>query len=550
MMRLMTRWHFWQGGIIFILCILCYSNSMMNGFMLDDHSVLFPTAKPIRFDLSIFQHNVNGFYRPVSIAFLRSMYLLIGADPFWYHVVNLFLFFVICILFLLIARHLFINTSSNPFDKATLNRASLVSFVSVVLYCTHPINNMIVNYVTACLVAVFVICMQASLFTFLVYLDGQKKFYYYLSIFFYSCSLLSHEMSSILPLYLLMVLYYFKGQRIKTALSVLGPYLLCLVFYIFLWYHMSSRQHMMGGVFKVPFAVYFASIMQLLGWYLSKLFFPHHILFLWDVLISDNHTAVRLAEFIFLMGFVAGLYFFLVKFKKKFEVFSLTLFLIGFIPIGIASFAYTSYTKTALIEPHWFYFSSIGFFMLLASFLVSLTEHWMPWLKISSLCVLVLLLALMTRQSNQVWKDERTYCKYWIMQNPLNGVPYQTIYMMNADAVDSCNHGLQMAQQGKYAQAIADFNKAINIRPDFFEAYDDRGICYAQEGNFFQAQADYNRAIAINPKKGEGYYNRAVNYFKLKEYDNAWRDVHRAEVLGINNPKFISILRQVSGQDQ
>ena len=51
----------------------------------------------------------------------------------------------------------------------------------------------------------------------------------------------------------------------------------------------------------------------------------------------------------------------------------------------------------------------------------------------------------------------------------------------------------------KFAQAIADFSKVIEINPGDEEAYNYRGGVYNAMGHFTQAVLDYNTAIKINP---------------------------------------------------
>lgn len=48
-------------------------------------------------------------------------------------------------------------------------------------------------------------------------------------------------------------------------------------------------------------------------------------------------------------------------------------------------------------------------------------------------------------------------------------------------------------------QPIPDFNSAIQVKPHSFEAYSNRKLAYAVEGDFDRAIADYDRAIALKP---------------------------------------------------
>src|SRR3990170_3886782 len=67
-------------------------------------------------------------------------------------------------------------------------------------------------------------------------------------------------------------------------------------------------------------------------------------------------------------------------------------------------------------------------------------------------------------------------------------------------------HGNEHIAQGNYDQAIAEFNKALELDPNSVKAYDGRGIAYYYQGNFDQAITDYSKVIELDPKYAWGYY--------------------------------------------
>ncbi|MEO0377532.1 MAG: trypsin-like peptidase domain-containing protein, partial [Cyanobacteria bacterium P01_A01_bin.17] len=52
-------------------------------------------------------------------------------------------------------------------------------------------------------------------------------------------------------------------------------------------------------------------------------------------------------------------------------------------------------------------------------------------------------------------------------------------------------------QRGDYEQALADYTQALQLRPDFAEAYSNRQKIYFWQGNYQRAVADGNRAIQL-----------------------------------------------------
>ena len=68
--------------------------------------------------------------------------------------------------------------------------------------------------------------------------------------------------------------------------------------------------------------------------------------------------------------------------------------------------------------------------------------------------------------------------------------------------------GVVYCKAGAFDSAISDFNKAIEINPDFAEAYCARGIAYGKEGAHGLAISDYTKAIEINPRLAVAYFQR------------------------------------------
>jgi len=113
------------------------------------------------------------------------------------------------------------------------------------------------------------------------------------------------------------------------------------------------------------------------------------------------------------------------------------------------------------------------------------------------------------------------------------------------------NRGVVYYDQGNFTQAISDYYKAIEINPNDALAYYNIGLVYGDQGKFSQAISVYNAAIKINPNYADAYFNRGLAFYIGKEYDKAWADVHKAEALGFAiNPNFLDALKKASGRDR
>ena len=100
------------------------------------------------------------------------------------------------------------------------------------------------------------------------------------------------------------------------------------------------------------------------------------------------------------------------------------------------------------------------------------------------------------------------------------------------------NRGIALRKLQRYQEAIASYDKAIQIKPDNHEAWNNRGNALDELKQYQEAIASYDKAIQIKPDNHEAWYNRGLSLGELKQYEQAitsWdkaiqfkRDVHEA----------------------
>lgn len=106
---------------------------------------------------------------------------------------------------------------------------------------------------------------------------------------------------------------------------------------------------------------------------------------------------------------------------------------------------------------------------------------------------------------------------------------YTAAIELNPNYADAyINRGNAFANQGEYHRSITDYNKALELNPYDSDGYYNRGNSYAFIGDFNRAIADYNRTIKMDPNNTFAYNNRGNSYKELREYNRAIEDYSNA----------------------
>ena len=67
-----------------------------------------------------------------------------------------------------------------------------------------------------------------------------------------------------------------------------------------------------------------------------------------------------------------------------------------------------------------------------------------------------------------------------------------------------------------HPQNIEDFNKAISLKPDYADAYNNRGFIHLKLGRHQQAFDDYSYVIQLQPIYANAWNNRAFVYLYIR----------------------------------
>ena len=73
--------------------------------------------------------------------------------------------------------------------------------------------------------------------------------------------------------------------------------------------------------------------------------------------------------------------------------------------------------------------------------------------------------------------------------------------------------GVALLEEGQYELAVLEFNEAIELDPNYTDAYYSRGEVYLNSEEYDLAIAGFTKAIELNPNHSYAYHDRGLTYY-------------------------------------
>lgn len=104
---------------------------------------------------------------------------------------------------------------------------------------------------------------------------------------------------------------------------------------------------------------------------------------------------------------------------------------------------------------------------------------------------------------------------------------------------------LRLSMMGEYETALKDFNMAVELNPDYFYAYLYRAQAYDLLKNYDQAIADYTRVISERDDYYYAFVPLAILYYYTEQWDNA--ALYFQKAYSIDNDQTFALMAGVCG---
>jgi len=109
------------------------------------------------------------------------------------------------------------------------------------------------------------------------------------------------------------------------------------------------------------------------------------------------------------------------------------------------------------------------------------------------------------------------------------------------------NLGLKSYEQGDVTSAISFFKRAVDLDPNFIDAYYNLGAIYKKQKNYVEAISSLQKAVDLNPKDEDAKYELAYCYMEEKNYEKAKKYY---STISITFPKYSEVAKNITLIDQ
>ena len=437
---------------------------------------------------------VVGNYHPLTVLTLALEYHIAGAKPFIYHFNNVLLHLCNSLLVYFICKKLNLN-----------NFAATCVFA---LFALHPMRVESVVWAAERKDVLYAFFFFASMLSYLQYLQTNAgRFYFFsLSLFLFSC--LSKGQAVVLPLLLLLIDWKVNNVNRKALLNKIPFFLLSIIFGIVA----IQAQHTSLTSARLNDYVWWERIFYAstgLVQYSYHLFAPFDLacfyqypiksggLYPWYIYAS---LAVALALFYFAYRYSKG--------NKNLQ-FGILFFLISVFPV-----LQLLPVGDAIAADRYTYIPYFGLFFTLIVFLQKKIKQ--TYWRYGFLLFIVLMCYLSLRQS-AVWKNNETLWTDVIKKYPKTAVAYN-------------NRGVHYINEGKLEKAKQDVEKAVSLRANYFEAWNNVGNVLGKLENKEGELEAYNQALNIAPGYTIARFNRGLAYERYGQHDLAIADYKQVAI--------------------
>ncbi|MEI8217542.1 MAG: hypothetical protein WCG51_00655 [Elusimicrobiota bacterium] len=512
--------------LISILCVYVYYPALNAGFVdLDDGVMVSSNTEIMNMSWPTIKkwfcsYHYNMYHPLVSMSYAIE-YKFFQADPFVYHVTNVFLHILNSMLVLVICM--------------LLTELWGVSLLVAVLFAVHPMHVESVAWVTERKDVLYAFFFLWGMAAYSWYVRRSEKSGYVFALIFFMLSLLSKTMAVSFPAVLVLIDYHAGKRFDRNRLIGYVPFFIIAAIFSVATFTGQYSSSMRSAFTLYDFLVHCMSASYNVFFYLQKLVAPVYLVCIYPHTVPPGTAPSELVQYaplaLMLLAVVVGCF----AWRNKKIVFGAGLFIvtilpvIGFVPVGISS-----------VADRYSYIPFIGLFYVVAVMLNAAYRRLSHAVVRTSAIIggglICCVLAVMAHAQCRIWQSNMHLTSAVIARYP------QVAFAYNG-------RGLAYKAMGEKEKAFDDFSTCIRLDPQYSPAGMNMGLYYFEEKNYDAAVAEYKRVSSFRPWLADPYSSLGMLYIATKDlaaadicFDKALRrDPH--SIRSLTGKASISILR-------
>jgi tetratricopeptide (TPR) repeat protein len=563
-----------QAALLALIAFIAYANSLGGDFVYDDNRQILMNpmiqqpqlyGKALTSDVWAFKGDgtisASNYYRPIFVLWMIVNFWLFGANPVGWHVFNVALHIVVCLLSFSLLKRIGLPAS--------------ISFFLTAIFAVHPVHVENISWISGAPDILLSALFVSSLLLFLKSGNEIRSVCFVLSLVLYAFALGTKEIAM-----LLFPLYFFLSRidglshgrpQISTrhAITCTVPFAaLAVVFFLARWYVIGGVTHPVEDAPSIKSSL--LSVPKVFLFYLRQTVIPYFL--------AENYPLRPEPgiSFSFAASTVASIAVVIFSWRlcrdRPIRWFGALLFILPLIP---ALFVH-QFPSEQIVHDRYLYLSLLGFLIVLGSVVsdaIQISGNARRAAFITAVCVTVIF-GGQTLVYNRVWASDFSLWEYNAKADP-NSASSAAQFASElstrgrfADAVTMYDRSLAIRHTplalmgrarnliglGKYDEAIADVTKVIQLPNEdanayvLYQAYETAAIAYTSSNRFEQAESLVRQGrdrlpiyrAALTDKLAIILYNQRKKDAALDEL-NSVRDQARRELLPASKAIFLRV---------
>ena len=485
----------------------------------------------------------GSLYRPIPLALFAWQWQIAPDNPYIGHLMN-------ALLYALTGWLLWVT-----WRRILANYPPVLTAIGVLVFMTHPIHTEVVANIKSIDEILALLFCTLSLYSIWRYFEKENSAWIVLAVVSYGLGLFSKESAITFLAVFPLAIWFFTDKPLAQNLRLSALMLIPAVLFLTVRHQViASQTHQEIYSVLDNFIVgaanqgeKLASAFMMCGRYLWALLVPHPLV---HDMGFPQMKAVTFADWRALLGFFAylgmGVWALFNLKKKHFLAFAILFYLVAFslfsnvlITIG------TSYGERLLYVPSLGFAFAVAYLFCKIFKINDLNEIWNPNGKGAALWgvagILLAVYSVKTISRNPAWFDSGSLYAADIVNSP-------NCAKLNYHlALEQTKNGLEEASgtvtdSTWVLKGIDTYSKAIQLYPQYHDAYGSRGLAYFRLKKYDQAFNDYQQSLKYRPGDAKVLSNMGFIYFLRNQLDEAEK-VYRESIK--SDPRFVDARRNL-----